>query len=90
MPQIADVRGLGSMMAVEFAKPGSPAGAPAYDADFTKRVQQEAMKRGLVLLTCGLDANVIRFLYPLTIQDAVFDEALDIVEQSLSAAAAAQ
>ena len=89
-PQIADVRGLGSMIAVEFAKPGSPAEAPAYDADFTKRVQQEAMKRGLVLLTCGLDANVIRFLYPLTIQDAVFDEALDIIEQSLGAAAAEQ
>lgn len=90
VPQISDVRGLGSMNAVEFAKPGSTADAPAYDADFTKRVQQEAMQRGLVLLTCGLDANVIRFLYPLTIEDAVFDEALDIVEQSLAAAAAAQ
>jgi 4-aminobutyrate aminotransferase len=90
VPQIADVRGLGSMSAVEFAKPASAAGARAYDADFTKRVQQEAMKRGLVLLTCGVDANVIRFLYPLTIQDAVFDEALDIVERSLAAAVAAQ
>jgi 4-aminobutyrate aminotransferase-like enzyme len=90
VPQIADVRGLGSMTAVEFAKPGSAAGAPASDAAFTNRVQQEAMKRGLVLLTCGVDANVIRFLYPLTIQDAVFDEALDIVEQSIAAAAAAQ
>jgi 4-aminobutyrate aminotransferase len=90
VPQIADVRGLGSMNAVEFAKPASDAGVRAYDADFTKRVQQEAMQRGLVLLTCGVDANVIRFLYPLTIQDAVFDEALDIVEQSLAAAVAAQ
>lgn len=88
-PQIADVRGLGSMIAVEFAGTGTPAHAPACDADFTKRVQQEAMKRGLLLLTCGLDANVIRFLYPLTIQDVIFDEALEIVEQSLSAAAAA-
>jgi 4-aminobutyrate aminotransferase len=89
MPQIADVRGLGSMTAVEFSNPGSPSAAPAHAADFTKCVQQEAMKRGLVLLICGLDANVIRFLYPLTIQDAVFDEALDIVDQSLDAAVVA-
>jgi 4-aminobutyrate aminotransferase len=38
VPQIADVRGLGSMNAVEFAKPASAAGVRAYDADLTKRV----------------------------------------------------
>jgi len=90
IPQIADVRGLGSMVAAEFAKPGSSADAAAADADFTKRVQDEAIKRGLALLTCGVDANVIRFLYPLTIPDAMFDEAIGIIEQSLGAAAAAQ
>lgn len=36
--------------------------------------------RGLILLTCGGDGNVIRFLAPLTIQEAVMDEALDILE----------
>ncbi|WP_119352572.1 4-aminobutyrate--2-oxoglutarate transaminase [Azohydromonas sediminis] len=82
VPQIADVRGLGGMVAVEFARPDS--GEP--DADFTKRVQGEALKRGLILLTCGVNANVVRFLFPLTIPDALFDEALGILKDALRAA----
>jgi 4-aminobutyrate aminotransferase-like enzyme len=79
VPQIAEVRGPGSMLAVEFMKPGG--GGP--DPDFAKAVQARALARGLVLLTCGVHANVIRFLYPLTIQDAVFEEALGLLEQAL-------
>jgi 4-aminobutyrate aminotransferase len=82
LPQIADVRGLGAMVAVEFAHPGS--GEP--DADFTKRVQAEALQRGLILLSCGVNGNVLRFLFPLTIEDAVFAEGLGILEASLKAA----
>lgn len=82
VPQIADVRGLGGMVAVEFAKPGS--GEP--DADFTKRVQAEALKRSLILLTCGVNANVVRFLFPLTIPEPVFDEALGILKDALRTA----
>lgn len=83
-PQIADVRGLGSMVAVEFnnAKTGKP------DADFTKRVQALALERGLILLTCGIHANVVRFLYPLTTPDAVFEEGLGIVDQAIRGALA--
>jgi 4-aminobutyrate aminotransferase len=81
VPQIAHVRGLGAMVAAEFA--GSD-GAP--DADFTKRVQAEALKRRLILLTCGVNANVLRFLFPLTTPQAVFDEALGILRESLLAA----
>ncbi len=84
IPQIADVRGLGAMVAVQFNQPGS--GAP--DADFTKKVQAEALKRSLILLTCGVDANVVRFLFPLTVQQPVFDEALGILRESLRATAA--
>jgi 4-aminobutyrate aminotransferase-like enzyme len=80
--EIADVRGLGAMMAVEFGDPAS--GAP--DADYTKRVQAEALKRGLILLTCGVNANVVRFLFPLTITEALFNEGLAILEASLRAA----
>ena len=83
-PQIADVRGLGAMVAVEFNKPGTA----EPDADFTKRVQAEALKRNLILLTCGVNANVVRFLFPLTTPDDVFAEALDILRQSLRAAQA--
>ncbi|HEY9101636.1 MAG TPA: 4-aminobutyrate--2-oxoglutarate transaminase [Chitinimonas sp.] len=81
VPQIADVRGLGFMVAVEFNK----AGSHEPDADFAKKVQTEAMKRGLILLTCGVYSNVIRFLAPLTIEDAVFAEALDILDAAIKA-----
>jgi 4-aminobutyrate aminotransferase len=79
--QIADVRGLGAMVAVEF---NDAQGNP--DADFTKRVQAEALKRHLILLTCGVNANVVRFLFPLTITQPLFDEALGILRESLLAA----
>ncbi|VWB82590.1 4-aminobutyrate aminotransferase [Burkholderia seminalis] len=79
VPQIADVRGPGAMIAVEFLKPGS--GEP--DAEFTKRVQTRALERGLLLLVCGVYSNVVRFLFPLTITQPVFDEALAILEEVL-------
>jgi len=44
------------------------------DVDFTKQVQARALEKGLLLLTCGVYNNVIRFLFPLTISDAVLDE----------------
>ena len=81
-PQIADIRGPGFMVAIEFNLPGTH----VPDADFTNRVKAEALKRGLILLTCGVYANVIRFLAPITIPDEVFAEAMDILEQSVAAA----
>jgi 4-aminobutyrate aminotransferase len=84
-PQIADIRGPGFMVAVEFNIPGGH----EPDADFTNRVKSEALKRNLILLTCGVYGNVIRFLAPITIQDEVFAEAMDILEQAIHAAKAA-
>ena len=81
VPQIAEVRGLGAMLAVEFHDPHS--GAP--DGAFARKVQAEALRRGLLLLTCGGYGQVIRFLFPLTIADAVFAEALDILDSALRA-----
>ena len=85
IPEIAEVRGPGFMVAVEFNAPGTP----TPDPDFANRVREEAQRRGLILLTCGVFGNVIRFLAPLTIPDEVFSEALDILEASLHAARAA-
>nr|WP_315427994.1 4-aminobutyrate--2-oxoglutarate transaminase [uncultured Albidiferax sp.] len=80
VPQIAEIRGLGSMVAVEFNKAdGSP------DADFTKAVQKRAQEAGLILLTCGVYGNVIRFLFPLTIEDSVLAEGLDILAAAMTA-----
>ena len=81
-PQIVDIRGPGFMVAVEFNVPGGQ----EPDADFTNRVKAEAQARGLILLTCGVYGNVVRFLAPITIQDEVFAEALDIIEASVAAA----
>jgi 4-aminobutyrate aminotransferase len=81
-PEIIDIRGPGFMVAVEFAKPGS--GEP--DAGFTGRVRVEALKRGLIVLTCGVYGNVIRFLAPITIPDAHFAEAMGILEEAVAAA----
>jgi 4-aminobutyrate aminotransferase len=82
VPQIADIRGPGAMVAVEFLDAG--VAAPA----FLARVRSRAQELGLILLSCGVYGNVIRFLCPLTIEDTVLDEALDILERSLLEAAA--
>ncbi len=79
-PRIGDIRGLGAMVACEFIDPKT--GAP--DADTTKKVQAAALARGLLLLTCGVYGNVIRFLFPLTIEDAVFDEGLSVLDAALA------
>jgi 4-aminobutyrate aminotransferase/4-aminobutyrate aminotransferase/(S)-3-amino-2-methylpropionate transaminase len=79
--EIADVRGLGAMLAVEFQHPDS--GKP--NPEFTKKVQAHALKHGLLLLSCGVYGNVIRFLFPLTISDALMVEALDILDAALRA-----
>jgi 4-aminobutyrate aminotransferase len=79
VPQIADIRGPGFMNAVEFNLPGSKTPNP----DFANKVREKALEKGLILLTCGVHGNVIRFLAPITIPDEVFGEALDILEETL-------
>jgi len=81
---IGDVRGLGGMVAIELFKDKARAQP---DADLTKAVVTRAAEQGLILLSCGTYANVIRVLVPLTASDAEVDEGLDIIEQSLDALA---
>ena len=77
---VGDVRGLGAMVAMELVKNGDP---HAPDADLTKALTKRAAEKGLVLLSCGLYGNVIRFLVPLTASDAIVREGLGIVAESL-------
>lgn len=79
VPEIVDIRGPGFMNAVEFndVKKGLPS------AEFANAVRLKALDKGLILLTCGVYGNVIRFLSPITIQDGVMTEALDILESSI-------
>ena len=74
-PAIRDVRGLGSMLAIELP-----------DAEVASAVVQAALQRGLLLLKAGVTGNAIRVLVPLVIADAELDEALDAWEQALETA----
>ncbi len=74
-PQIGEVRGLGSMLAIEFATPSG---------DEAKQLTAAAREQGLLLLACGLYGNVIRLLPPLTATDEELDRGLSIIERSLS------
>lgn len=78
-PSIAQVRGRGSMIAAEFKDPttGEPSG------EIARSIQKRALEKGLILLTCGVHGNVIRFLYPLTIPEAQFRQSLTILTDLL-------
>ena len=79
-PSIAEVRGLGAMVAFELCEGGDPE-KPA--VDLTKALTKRARELGLILLSCGLYGNVIRILVPITAEDAVVDEGLGILERAL-------
>ncbi|GGE48273.1 4-aminobutyrate--2-oxoglutarate transaminase [Actibacterium pelagium] len=80
-PEMVDIRGPGFMVAAEFNTTDGSAPNP----DMANAIRAEALTRGLVLLTCGVYGNVIRFLAPLTVPDDVFAEAMDILEASIDA-----
>ena len=82
--RIAEVRGLGAMVAIELCRNRDPH-QPL--PDVAKNLSQEALRRGLVLLTCGTYANVVRILVPLTASDALVHEGLDVLEAALGAVA---
>ncbi len=82
-PQIGDVRGLGAMVAMELVKDKTTKEAAK---ELTGKLQAEALKRGLILLSAGTLGNVIRILVPLTVEDAVLEEGLAVMEAALKAA----
>jgi len=82
---IGDVRGVGSMMAIELVK-SRETKEPA--PDLATRVIEESLKRGLLLLKAGLYGNCVRVLAPLVITDGELEEALDVWEEALGAALA--
>ena len=73
---IGEVRGLGSMLALELAEPSG---------EVSKAVTTAAREQGLLLLSCGLYGNVIRLLPPLTATDEELERGLGILERSLPA-----
>lgn len=79
LKSIREFRRLGAMAAIEFIDPTTH--KPS--AELAQKVQKSAFEQGLLLLTCGRNGNVIRFLTPLTIEDNIMDEALQILDKAL-------
>jgi 4-aminobutyrate aminotransferase-like enzyme len=77
--EVGDVRGLGLMIGIEMMRGDNPA------ADVAHNVQRRCVERDLLILTCGIDDNVIRLLPPLTITEDELDKGLDILEECLHA-----
>jgi 4-aminobutyrate aminotransferase/(S)-3-amino-2-methylpropionate transaminase len=80
-PRIGDVRGLGAMLAIELVRDAATKD-PA--PELARATIDAALARGLILLKAGLYGNCIRVLCPLTIEDAVLDEALAVWEEALA------
>jgi 4-aminobutyrate aminotransferase len=78
-PGLGDVRGLGLMIGVEFVVPGGR----TPDKNRTKAIQRACLEAGLLLLTCGTDDNIIRWIPPLVTSEEQLEEALDIFERAL-------
>jgi 4-aminobutyrate aminotransferase/(S)-3-amino-2-methylpropionate transaminase len=82
-PCIGDIRGLGAMIGMELVADRE---SRTPDKALTGRVLAAALVRGLVLLSSGTFGNTIRVLAPLTTDDAVIDEGLDVMGAALEAA----
>lgn len=81
VPAIADVRGMGLMLASEFCRPDGSA-----DTDLARSVQRAAAERGLLLLTCGVHSNVVRMIPALVVTAEQIDEALALWSGAVAAA----
>jgi 4-aminobutyrate aminotransferase-like enzyme len=76
--EVGDVRGLGLMIGIEFMRGRSPA------PDVAAGVQRRCVENDLLVLTCGIDDNVVRLLPPLTIGEDDLDRGIDILERCIA------
>ena len=79
---VAEVRGRGAMVAVEFAEPGTLKALP----EIPKAMAGYCAQQGVVMLTAGTYGNVIRLLPPLVISDELLSEGLDVMTDALASA----
>ncbi|MDO3628972.1 aspartate aminotransferase family protein [Mucilaginibacter sp. BT774] len=77
---IGDVRGLGAMMAFELVKNGDPFQP---DADLCKKLIAYCADNGLIVISAGVNGNIIRVLSPLVIEEELLHKGLDIIEGGL-------
>ncbi|SHI75106.1 4-aminobutyrate aminotransferase apoenzyme [Butyrivibrio fibrisolvens DSM 3071] len=75
---IGDVRGLGLMDAIEIVKEdGTP------DPEKTAKIKELALEKDLLLLTCGSDHNVVRFIAPINVTAKEIDKCVEIIDSTL-------
>ena len=77
---VDNVRHMGAMAAFELV---SDKTARTPNAELAGALCRKAREEGLILLSCGMYGNTIRFLMPITIEDDVLNEGLDIIESCL-------
>lgn len=75
---IGDVRGLGLMLAMEMVHPDKTP-----DADITTAIRTKALKKGLLLLGCGTNHNIVRFIAPTIVTEKEIDIAINIIDECL-------
>ena len=78
-PTIGDVRGLGLMIGIELVGPGRSPDAAAY-----KGIAARALDRGMFVLPCGPDENIIRFLPPLNVTVEDLDRGIDVLDEAMT------
>jgi 4-aminobutyrate aminotransferase / (S)-3-amino-2-methylpropionate transaminase / 5-aminovalerate transaminase len=83
IPEVGDIRGLGSMIGVEMV---SDRGTKDPDAPFVGRLMAETQRRGLITVACGMYHNVLRHMSPLVITEDQLDEAMDVLAEAALAA----
>lgn len=79
-PTVGDVRGMGLMIGIELVGPERTPDAAAY-----KGVAAAALERGMFVLPCGPDENIIRFLPALNVAMDDLDHGIDVLDDSLTA-----
>jgi 4-aminobutyrate aminotransferase len=77
-PSLGDVRGLGLMIGIEFVRDGD-----LPDTEGLRKVMDFCLDKGLILLECGVDKNIIRLCPPLSVKTEELDEGLDVLESAL-------
>jgi len=78
---ISSIRGLGAMIGFDICR---ERGVTEPDAEMTKKVLAKAHENGLILLSCGTEANTVRILVPLTVEDDVLEDGLNILADALT------
>jgi 4-aminobutyrate aminotransferase len=81
-PSVAEVRGRGLMVGIEFADPETLAPRP----DLAKATLTEALIRRLLLLSCGTWGQVVRIIPPLVTTEAEIDQAVEIIGSAIGTA----